>query len=252
MVERIKISTTNFICKDASGNVTFDATRKYLKTTATGQGTVKLGGYRNCPIVLKRQSYYNQVNLAQYLTYPDVGGFPCHQYASAEQYSGGGRAFLAINANGAPASPMTFRFPIGLTHVYYSSWQELTNPSNRALYAPYSGSTRVYGTATITGSTSTFPVSIYVRNMNEYFTGIHYGPNPCVAVLEDLTNLPLGEGVTATCYALNLNSYNWKRTTNNYDATNYIRTYSRGGEWYDYKPMYLSGPPKDFDLTVTS
>ena len=232
--------------------MTFDATRKYLKTTATGQGTVKLGGYRNCPIVLKRQSYYNQVNLAQYLTYPDVGGFPCHQYASAEQFSGGGRAFLAINANGAPASPMTFRFPIGLTHVYYSSWQELTNPSNRALYAPYSGSTRVYGTATITGSTSTFPVSIYVRNMNENFTGIHFGPNPCVAVLEDLTNLPLGEGVTATCYALNLNSYNWKRVTNNYDATNNIRTYSRGGERYDYKPMYLSGPPKDFDLTVTS
>jgi hypothetical protein len=251
LVERVKISTTNFVCKDASGNVTFDATRKYLKTTATGQGTVKLGGYRNCPVSAGR---YSSGNLVGYYTYPNAGAFQCELYGLDNYSDAYGAAQTSHNAvqNGLTSQPMEYRFPFGMTNVFQPTSGVLTHSPmrNHAYLAPYTGSTRIFGAATITGTSNTFPVAIYIYEPYGYYNG-NYNLG-CIAKIENFSAAPIGQGVSATLYFPNLNAYSWRRTSDNADLTSYARTYAANGWWYLQTPTYLSGPPEDFDLTVTA
>ena len=246
MVERVKISTTNFICKDASGNVTFDATRKYLKTTASGQGTVKLGGYRNCPVMAIRTSDGEGIG---YFNFPNAGAFQCELYGLNNYRDDYGAAQAPHNGvvNGLTSQPMEYRFPFGMTNVFQPR-SGIAAYNTSSWVAPYDGNTRIYGAATITGTTDTFPVSIYCFAFGG-FTG-YYGMS-CVARIEDFAAAPIGQGVSATLYFPNLNDYSWRRTSDNADATSYTRAYAANGFWQLQVPTYLSGPPEDFDLTVT-
>jgi hypothetical protein len=47
LVERIRITSSNITTKDASGNITFDTDRLYLKTDSGG--SLKAGGYQKVP-----------------------------------------------------------------------------------------------------------------------------------------------------------------------------------------------------------
>ena len=237
------------MCKDASGNVKFDATRKYLKTTATGQGTVKLGGYRNCAVTAGRLSSGSMVG---YYTYPNAGGFQCELYGLDNYRDDYGAAQTPHNAvvNGLTSQPMEYRFPFGMTNVFQpTSGISQSAGYNAQWMAPYDGNTRIYGAATITGTTDTFPVGIYAFAYSS-LSG-NYGMS-CVARIEDFAAAPIGQGVSATLYFPNLNDYSWRRTSDNADVTSYTRTYAANGWWHLQVPTYLSGPPEDFDLTVTA
>jgi len=250
LVDRVKISTTNFVCKDASGNVTFDATRKYLKTTSTGQGTVKLGGYRNCAVSAGRLSSGSMVG---YYTYPNAGAFQCERYGH-DVFDVDVAYAPTHNAvqSGLTSQPMEYRFPFGMTYVFQPTSGVLTSSPmrNHAYLAPYTGSTRIYGAATITGTSNTFPVAIYVYEPYGYYNG-NYSLS-CIAKIENFSAAPLGQGVSATLYFPNLSAYSWRRTSDNADLTSYARTYAANAHWFLQTPTYLSGPPEDFDLTVTA
>ena len=237
------------MCKDASGNVKFDATRKYLKTTATGQGTVKLGGYRNCAVTAGRLSSGSMVG---YYTYPNAGAFQCELYGLdtyRDDYPQHAARHYAVQS-GLTSQPMEYRFPFGMTNVFQPTSGVLNTPSGRAYFAPYTGSTRIYGTATITGTSSTFPVAIYIFDQYGYYNG-NYRLS-CVAKIENFAAAPIGQGVSATLYFPNLSAYSWRRTSDNADFTSYARAYAANAHWYLQTPTYLSGPPEDFDLTVTA
>lgn len=63
MVERVKITSSQILLKDSSGNIKFNTDSYYLKT---GSGTLYAGGYDRAPAIYGQNSVYDHTDSGQY------------------------------------------------------------------------------------------------------------------------------------------------------------------------------------------
>lgn len=65
MVERVKITPSQILLKDSSGNIKFNTDYSYIKT---GGGTLYAGGYARAPAIYGQNSIYDHTESGQYTT----------------------------------------------------------------------------------------------------------------------------------------------------------------------------------------
>lgn len=232
MVDRIKITTNNITCRNASNQVTFNTNNQYLKSDPNG--VFKAGGILQAPIVYG-------TGLAADMNYgPLRSGYPI-----ARQYNAG----QSHTTNGAATTnytTVTGRKGIGtwdriITGVDYYHWVAFAVTTAAA--TNYAGRYYFYdGAFAQTNSQFWVPYVAYARLYNGTNTYV-YDWYPIVG------GVPVADGKIIVIVQGALNGSYWYDFTNSVDRTSTVQALNTLN-WPPDVDMYLQGPPSSFGLEV--
>lgn len=133
MVERVKITPSQILLKDSSGNIKFNTDYSYIKT---GGGTLYAGGYARAPAIYGQNSIYDHTESGQYATGLLKGTFPAttsHFLAvkvpKAEGYTFKNNLTIEGEASGLPFIAPSSRF---VEYLNYDT--QITSNTNTTFY----------------------------------------------------------------------------------------------------------------------
>jgi hypothetical protein len=121
MVERVKITPSQILLKDADGNVKFNSNTYYLKT---GSGTLYAGGYDRAPAIYGQNSVYDHTEFGGYCSGLLSGAFhPVEDwsYYTNVPKSSNGNVFKYVPSGGTLVDTVPFRSP-NLRYVKYYNY----------------------------------------------------------------------------------------------------------------------------------